>query len=96
MVETLFSFHPLVWWIGARLVEQRERACDEEVLSPGSAADVYADAILNVCKRYVESGQNRALDLIQPYRLDRLFDIHPDDDRPGEVFFARSSVSSAR
>jgi bla regulator protein blaR1 len=55
VVETLFWFHPLVWWIGARLVEERERACDEEVLSLGNSADVYADAILNVCKLYLES-----------------------------------------
>jgi uncharacterized protein (TIGR03435 family) len=44
-----------VWWIGARLVEEREQACDEEVLQQGNPADVYADAILNVCKLYVES-----------------------------------------
>jgi len=25
MVESIFWFHPLVWWIGARLVEERER-----------------------------------------------------------------------
>ena len=55
VVETVFWFHPLVWWIGVRLVEERERACDEEVLQQGNAADVYADAILNVCKLYVES-----------------------------------------
>jgi bla regulator protein BlaR1 len=55
VVETVFWFHPLVWWVGARLVAERERACDEEVLSQGNAADVYADAILNVCKLYVES-----------------------------------------
>jgi hypothetical protein len=35
-VEALFWFHPLVWWIGARLIEERERACDEEVLRSGS------------------------------------------------------------
>jgi bla regulator protein BlaR1 len=55
MVEALFWFHPLVWWIGARLVEERERACDEEVLSLGNQASVYADAILHVCKLYLES-----------------------------------------
>jgi len=55
VVETLFWFHPLVWWIGARLVEERERACDEEVLWLGNSSDVYADAILSVCKLYVES-----------------------------------------
>jgi beta-lactamase regulating signal transducer with metallopeptidase domain len=55
VVETLFWFHPLVWWIGARLVEEREQACDEAVLRSGSKAAVYAEGILNVCKSYVES-----------------------------------------
>ena len=32
VVEAVFWFHPLVWWVGARLVEERERACDEHVL----------------------------------------------------------------
>ena len=55
IVEAAFWFHPLVWWIGARLVEEREQACDEEVLSLGSHPEIYADAILNVCKFYVQS-----------------------------------------
>jgi beta-lactamase regulating signal transducer with metallopeptidase domain len=54
-VEALFWFYPLVWWIGARLVEERERACDECVLAAGSEPRIYADAILTVCKLYVES-----------------------------------------
>jgi bla regulator protein BlaR1 len=37
-VETVFWFHPLVWWIGKRMVEERERACDEEVLRLGAAS----------------------------------------------------------
>jgi beta-lactamase regulating signal transducer with metallopeptidase domain len=37
-VQTVFWFHPLVWWIGARLIAERERACDEEVIR--RAADV--------------------------------------------------------
>jgi uncharacterized protein (TIGR03435 family) len=55
LVETVFWFHPLVWWISARLVEERERACDEEVVRQGSEPGVYAESILNVCKAYVES-----------------------------------------
>src|SRR5581483_9015454 len=54
-VEALFWFHPLVWWIGARLVETRELACDQAVLAGGGEPREYAEAILNVCKRYVES-----------------------------------------
>jgi bla regulator protein blaR1 len=55
IVEAVFWFHPVLWWISARLVEEREKACDEEVLSLGSHPEIYADAILNVCKFYVQS-----------------------------------------
>ncbi|HWE53618.1 MAG TPA: M56 and DUF3738 domain-containing protein [Bryobacteraceae bacterium] len=54
-VEAIFWFHPLVWWIGARLVEERERACDEAVLSQMREPRVYAEGILSVCKFYRES-----------------------------------------
>jgi bla regulator protein blaR1 len=55
LVEIIFWFHPLVWWIRARLVAERERACDEEVLRTCPDASVYAEGILNVCRFYVES-----------------------------------------
>lgn len=55
VVEAVFWFYPLIWWIGARLLEERERACDESVLMLGSEPREYADAILNVCKQYVKS-----------------------------------------
>jgi uncharacterized protein (TIGR03435 family) len=54
-VETVFWFHPLVWWIGRRMIEERERACDEEVLRLGCTPHTYAEGILNVCRLYVES-----------------------------------------
>ncbi|HEX7286809.1 MAG TPA: M56 family metallopeptidase [Candidatus Angelobacter sp.] len=55
LVEALFWFHPLVWWIGARMVQERERACDEEVLRLGSEPQAYAESILKVCEFYLES-----------------------------------------
>jgi uncharacterized protein (TIGR03435 family) len=55
VVEAIFWFHPAVWWIGNRLIEERERACDEAVLQLGNEAEVYAQGILNVCKFYTES-----------------------------------------
>jgi bla regulator protein BlaR1 len=54
-VEALFWFHPMLWWIGARMIEERERACDEAVLSLGSEPREYAEGILSVCKSYLES-----------------------------------------
>ena len=55
LVEALFWFHPLVWWIGARLVDERERACDEAVLGGGSEPAMYAATILKACRLYLES-----------------------------------------
>jgi bla regulator protein blaR1 len=55
VVEVIFWFHPMVWWIRTRLVAERERSCDEEVVSLTGDPEVYAEAILNVCKLYFES-----------------------------------------
>jgi hypothetical protein len=52
LVEALFWFHPLVWWLGARLIAERERACDENVVETGNEAQVYAESILKVCRFY--------------------------------------------
>jgi bla regulator protein blaR1 len=49
-VEAIFWFHPIVWWLGARLVEERELACDEEVLQLGNSPSIYAESILKTCE----------------------------------------------
>ena len=54
-VETAFWFYPLVWWIGRRIFEERERACDEEVLRLGGEPRTYAQGILKVCELYLAS-----------------------------------------
>jgi uncharacterized protein (TIGR03435 family) len=54
LVEALFWFHPVVWWMERQLVKERERACDEAVLQLGNEAAVYAESILDVCKFYTE------------------------------------------
>jgi len=55
LVDALFWFHPLVWWIGARLMDERERACDETVVGSGSCPEVYAETILRSCRAFLES-----------------------------------------
>jgi uncharacterized protein (TIGR03435 family) len=55
LVETIFWFHPLTWWLRLRLIEERERACDEEVVQMGREPQVYAESILRVCEFYLAS-----------------------------------------
>jgi bla regulator protein blaR1 len=50
VVEAVFWFHPLVWWLGARLVDERERACDEAVVAMRGERQLYAESILKVCE----------------------------------------------
>ena len=50
LVESIFWFHPLVWWIGRRLLEERERACDEAAIELGTPPQAYAEGILAICK----------------------------------------------
>ena len=54
VAEAVFWFYPVVWWIGSRLVDERERACDEEVVRAFGEPQTYAEGIVNVCRRYVE------------------------------------------
>ena len=58
LVEALFWFYPPVWWIRARLLAEREQACDEAVLESRREPLAYAEGILNVCKSYVEAPVN--------------------------------------
>jgi bla regulator protein BlaR1 len=55
IVEAIFWFHPLVWWLGTRLEEERERACDEEVLRLVGDPRAYAEGVLMVCEFYLTS-----------------------------------------
>jgi uncharacterized protein (TIGR03435 family) len=55
LVEALFWFHPLVWLIRARLLEERERASDEEVLQTAVDPQDYAEGIVAVCRYCLKS-----------------------------------------
>jgi beta-lactamase regulating signal transducer with metallopeptidase domain len=50
LLVCLFWFHPLLWLVERRLLVERERACDETVMSCGVKAQAYAAGILKVCQ----------------------------------------------
>ena len=49
-VTAVFWFHPFVWWVGRRLIEERERASDEAAVAAGFSPAVYARGLLKVCR----------------------------------------------
>ena len=75
LVEALFWFHPLVWWLGSRLVQEREQACDEDVLRLGKEPQVYAEGILQVCRFYLESPLRCAAGISRTNLTQRVKDI---------------------
>ncbi len=46
IVEVLFYYHPVMWWISARIREEREHCCDDLVLTHGPGGLPYAKALL--------------------------------------------------
>jgi uncharacterized protein (TIGR03435 family) len=54
-VETVFWFYPLLLWVGKQLMDEREHACDEEVLRTVGNPEVYAQGIVSVTRFCVES-----------------------------------------
>lgn len=47
---SLYWFHPLVWWFKKFQSEEREKACDEQVLKSGLAKTTYAEQLVQVAK----------------------------------------------
>ncbi|HLJ45602.1 MAG TPA: M56 family metallopeptidase [Bryobacteraceae bacterium] len=94
VVEGLFWFHPLAWWIGRRLTVERERACDEEVLRLGNEPEEYAAGILNVCKHYVESRLACAAGLTSADLKKRIVDIMTCRALPTLTFAKRILIAS--
>ena len=48
LVETLFFFHPAVWWLGSRIRHERELCCDDMALIVCPNPVVYANALFQL------------------------------------------------
>lgn len=48
LAETLFFFHPAVWWLGKRIREQRELCCDDIAIATCSDPLIYATALFRL------------------------------------------------
>lgn len=44
-IETLFFYHPAVWWVSSRIRAERENCCDDIAVSHCGSADLYVRAL---------------------------------------------------
>jgi beta-lactamase regulating signal transducer with metallopeptidase domain len=73
VVETLFFFHPAVWWIGSHIRHERELCCDDLALEVCPNPVVYAQALFHLEQQRSRSGHlAMALDGHQPPRTLRM------------------------
>jgi beta-lactamase regulating signal transducer with metallopeptidase domain len=72
-IETLFFFHPAVWWVGSRLRHERELCCDDLALKVCPDPLVYARALFRLEEQRGSQWQlAMALDGHQPVQTLRM------------------------
>lgn len=58
MAQTVFWFHPFVWWANKEIRAEREKCCDEMAIAwLGAKAKNYSDAIVNILVSEHESAR---------------------------------------
>ncbi len=70
--ETVFWFCPPIYWTGQRLMNERETACDEEVLRAIHKPAAYAQGILAVCRFGVQAAPACAAGVAGPHLKRRI------------------------
>ncbi|HYC73387.1 M56 family metallopeptidase [Brevundimonas sp.] len=57
VVEALLFYHPAVWWLGRRIRQEREHACDDLAVAAGGDAVALAEALMGLeCGRSASPG----------------------------------------
>jgi len=59
IMETLYYYHPAVWWISANIKSERENCCDDVAISLGMEPITYAKALVKL--REIQTQKNPAL-----------------------------------
>jgi TonB family protein len=49
--QSIYWFHPLVWWLSRRMKEQQEIACDQDVLQAGAEPAAYATLLVETVRK---------------------------------------------
>ncbi|MGL4368402.1 MAG: M56 family metallopeptidase, partial [Spirochaetota bacterium] len=59
LLEAVFFFNPVVWYLSARMSDVREECCDDEVIKNGGDFRTYAECLLDVIS-YSSTGRTAA------------------------------------
>jgi len=92
LAETLFFFHPAVWWVSSRIRQERELCCDDVALTVCPNPVVYAHALLRLEEQRSRQWQMAmALDGHQPLRslhmrIARILGEPTNNARPARPF----------
>ena len=90
----VYWFHPLVWLAATRLREERERACDDQVLRAGAKPSAYATHLLEIarCLRAARATSLASVAMARPGQLaTRLIDVL-DTRRRRDTLSSRSAL----
>lgn len=90
----VYWFHPLVWLAAIRLREERERACDDQVLRAGTKPSAYATHLLEIARglRAATATSLASVAMARPAQLaTRLIDVL-DTRRCRDTLSPRSAV----
>ncbi|HYL83378.1 MAG TPA: M56 family metallopeptidase [Candidatus Angelobacter sp.] len=87
LARAMYWFHPLVWFAGASLRNESERACDDSVLNSGMDASDYANQLLDLARALKNAHRDwsTALAIARPTNLERRFIamLNPNLNRGG-------------
>ena len=88
MIEILFFYHPLIWWVGKDLAHEREACCDDQAVAASGNALGYATALTSLQRMCQPSNLKLAMAIQNrkphPFtlRIHRIFDPQAAYQRP--------------
>ena len=96
VTETLFFFHPAVWWLNKRIRADREDCCDDIAVAAGGSSVGYAKALATIAAwRDVPSFAMAATGGPVAARVARLLGMNRDGSRTAGVFTASLVLAGA-
>ena len=81
--ETLFFYHPAVWWASRRIRAERELCCDDFAVRTSGDPQDYAQALAAVARHAVSVAAMGAAGPSLPQRVRRLLAAPPEAPRTG-------------